>query len=189
MPISESFPPGPANHYAISKLVQEIAALQYFNDFNLPVMIVRMFNLIGPGLPVDLACSAFARQIALFERTGEHEIVTGELNTRRDFVDIRDAVRAFALISEKGEAGQIYNVCSGEAVTIRMCLDEMISLSSRQFEVRVDPDRVQKNDVPVQIGNAEKLRSATGWQPQISLKQSLSDLLNDWRQRVKSELE
>jgi GDP-4-dehydro-6-deoxy-D-mannose reductase len=189
MPINESFSPSPANHYAISKLVQEIAALQYFHDFKLPVMIVRMFNLIGPGLPADLACSAFARQIALFERTGGHEIVTGELNTRRDFVDVRDAVHAFALISEKGEAGQIYNVCSGQAVTIRMCLDEMISLSSQRFKIRVDPDRVQKNDVPVQIGDAEKLRSATGWRPQISLKQSLSDLLNDWRQRVKSELE
>jgi len=188
-PISEKFKPRPVTHYAVSKLAQEIASLHYFDAFDLPVMIVRMFNLLGPGQSADLACSAFARQIALAELRGENEILTGNLDARRDFVDVRDAVRAFALIAEKGKPGQVYNVSSGRAVTLRRCLDEMISMSPRQFKVRVDEERVQNNDIPVQVGNAHKLDQVTGWRPQISLRESLSDLLNDWRQRVKSEVE
>jgi GDP-4-dehydro-6-deoxy-D-mannose reductase len=104
-------------------------------------------------------------------------------------VDVRDAVRAFALLAENGKSGQVYNVCSGHAVLMRKCLDEMLSMSSRQFKVELDAGRVQKNDVPIQVGNPRKLNQITGWQPQISLKQSLSDLLEYWRQRVKSGLE
>jgi GDP-4-dehydro-6-deoxy-D-mannose reductase len=188
-PISERMRLHPITNYAVSKAAQEMAALRYYESFHLPVMIMRMFNLLGPGQPADLACSAFARQIALAELNGQTEIVTGNLDARRDFVDVRDAVRAFGLVAEKGKAGQVYNVCSGRAVAIRKCLDEMISMSPHQFKVRIDAERVQKNDVPVQVGSSLKLNQIAGWRPQISLKQSLSDLLNDWRQRVKSELE
>lgn len=188
-PISEKFKPRPVTHYAVSKLAQEIVALRYFDAFQIPVMILRMFNLLGPGQPADLACSAFARQIALAELRGENHIVTGNLEARRDFVDVRDAVRAFALIAEKGKPGQVYNVCSGRAVTLLQCLDQMVSMSPRQFNVRVDEDRVQNHDVPVQVGNVHKLNQITGWHPQISLRESLQALLNDWRERVKSEVE
>jgi GDP-4-dehydro-6-deoxy-D-mannose reductase len=151
--------------------------LHYYESFDLPVMVVRMFNLLGPGQSTDLACSAFARQIALGELNGQTEIVTGNLNARRDFVDVRDAVRALGMVAEKGKAGQIYNVCSGRAVAIRKCLDEMISMSPCQFKVRIDAERVQKNDVPVQVGSSRKLYQLTGWRP------------NDWRQRIKLETE
>lgn len=189
MPISEKFKPRPMTHYAVSKLAQETASLRYFDAFGLPVMVVRIFNLLGPGQSPHLACSAFARQIALAEVNGDREIVTGDLSARRDFVDVRDAVRACALLAEKGKAGQVYNICSGRAVSIKKCLSEMMSMSPHQLKVRMDPQRVQKNDVPIQVGNAWKLNQITGWHPQIKLKQSLSDLLNDWRRRVKSELE
>lgn len=188
-PISERFKPRPTTHYALSKLTQEIAALRYFDTFQFPVIIIRMFNLLGPDQSPDLACSAFARQIALAETNGENEIITGDLSTYRDFVDVRDAVRAFAMLAEKGRSGQIYNVCSGRAALMRKCLDEMLSLSPRKLRVRVDVDKVQKNDVPIQIGDARKLNQLTGWRPQISLKQSLSELLDSWRQKIKSELE
>lgn len=188
-PISEKFKPRPVTHYAVSKLAQEIAALRYFDAFQLPVMVVRMFNLLGPAQSPDLACSAFARQIALAEVHGENEIVTGNLDVRRDFVDVRDAVRALGLVAEKGKAGQVYNTCSGHAIAIRKCLDEMISMSPNQFEVRVEADRVQENDVSAQVGSAYKLNRITGWRPQISLRESLSDLLNGWRQSIKLELE
>jgi GDP-4-dehydro-6-deoxy-D-mannose reductase len=188
-PITETFKLRPLTHYAVSKLAQESAALRYFDAFQLPVVVARMFNLLGPGQSPDLACSAFARQIALAELSGEEEIVTGDLSARRDFVDVRDAVRALALLAEVGKAGQIYNICSGRAVLMRKCLAEMIAMSPRQLNVRVDSGRVQKNDVPVQVGNIRKLQRASGWHPQISLKQSLSDLLEYWRQRVKSGTE
>jgi GDP-4-dehydro-6-deoxy-D-mannose reductase len=188
-PITERFKARPTTHYAMSKLTQEFVALRYFDSFQLPVIIIRMFNLLGPGQSPDLACSAFARQIALAETNGDNEIVTGHLKNHRDFVDVRDAVRAFALLAEKGKSGQMYNVCSGRAVLMRKCLDVMLSRSPRQFKVRVDAAKIQKNDIPIQIGDARKLNQLTGWQPQIPLKQSLSDLLEYWRQKVKLELE
>lgn len=126
-----------------------MAALRYFDAGDLTVIIVRMFNLLGPGQPADLACSSFARQIALAEAGGSTEITTGNLDARRDFVDVRDAVRAFILAADKGTPGQVYNVCSGRAVRIRSCLDEMIFMSSRQIKVSTDAGRIQSNDVPI----------------------------------------
>lgn len=185
-PITEQVKLHPLTHYAVSKAAQEMAVLRYFESYGIPVIILRMFNLLGPGQSPDLACSAFARQIALAEVNKTNEIVTGNLDARRDFVDVRDAVRAFALAAEKGNPGQVYNVCSGQAISIRECLQTMISMSSRSLVHRVNVERVQKNDVPVQVGSARKIQSAMGWQPKISLDQSLADLLNDWRQRIKS---
>jgi GDP-4-dehydro-6-deoxy-D-mannose reductase len=188
-PITENFKPRPITHYGVSKLAQEIAALRYFDAFQLPVLVARMFNLLGPGQSPDLVCSAFARQIAMAEARSRDEITTGDLSARRDFVDVRDAVHAFALLAENGKTGQTYNIATGRAVSIRKCLDEMLSMSPRQFKIRMDPLRVQKNDVPIQVGSARKLNHATGWCPQIPLRRSLSDLLEYWRQRVKSGLE
>jgi GDP-4-dehydro-6-deoxy-D-mannose reductase len=186
-PITERSPLHPVTEYAVSKAAQETAALRYHYAYGLPVIIARMFNLLGPGQSPDLACSAFARQIALAEISDQSEIVTGSLDAKRDFVDVRDAVRAFALLAEKGEAGQIYNVCSGRAVAIQKCLREMMSQSRKQLSARTEAARVQKNDVPVQVGSFQKLKKVTGWNPRISLNQSLADLLADWRERVKNE--
>jgi GDP-4-dehydro-6-deoxy-D-mannose reductase len=184
-PVTERSPLRPITEYAVSKVAQETAALRYHYAFGLDVVIVRMFNLLGPGQSPDLACSAFARQIALAEISEKTEIVTGSLDARRDFVDVRDAARAFALLAEKGEAGQIYNACSGRAVAIRNCLSEMMSLSKKQLTARIDAARVQKNDVSVQVGSFQKLNKVTGWDPRISQKESLADLLADWRERVR----
>ncbi|MCK6585273.1 MAG: NAD-dependent epimerase/dehydratase family protein, partial [Anaerolineales bacterium] len=132
-PITERSPLRPVTEYAVSKVAQENAALRYHYAFGLDVVFVRMFNLLGPGQSPDLACSAFARQIALAEISEQTEIVTGNLDAMRDFVDVRDAVRAFALLAEKGRAGQTYNVCSGNAVAIQKCLTEMMSQSRKQL--------------------------------------------------------
>jgi GDP-4-dehydro-6-deoxy-D-mannose reductase len=187
-PITERSPLRPVTEYAVSKAAQEMAALRYHYAFGLDVVIARMFNLLGPGQSSDLACSAFARQIALAEISEQNEIVTGNLDARRDFVDVRDAAHAFALLAEKGEAGQAYNVCSGNAVAIQQCLSEMMSRSKKQLSTRVDPARVQKNDIPVQAGSFHKLKKVAGWNPRIPLNESLADLLDDWRERVVSVL-
>lgn len=184
-PITERSALHPVTEYGISKVAQELAGLRYHYEFGLHVIVVRMFNLLGPGQSPKLACSAFAHQIALAEVTDQTEIVTGNLEAQRDFVDVRDAVCAFGMIAEHGQAGQVYNVCSGRAVAIQECLSEMLSQSRKHLSTRVDAARVQKNDIPRQAGSYQKLHKATGWRPKISLKQSLSDMLNDWRTRVK----
>lgn len=179
----------PVTHYAVSKAAQELVALRYFDAGLLPVKIIRMFNLLGPGQSPALACSSFAKQIALAEKNNTDEIVTGNLDALRDFVDVRDAVRAFEMIVEHGKAGEIYNVCSAKAVSLKQCLGEMMSQSQKQLSARVDAEKIQTNDIPIQVGSYQKIKKVCGWNPKISLKESLTDLLNDWRERVKSNVE
>ena len=187
-PITENFTPRPATHYGVSKLAQELAALHYFTAFGLPVIVVRAFNLLGPGLSPVLACSAFAMQIAQAERSGKPSTIsTGNLSSRRDFLDVRDAVRVYALLAEKGQAGQAYNVASGQATAISECLDFLRKQARFPVDAVMDPGRLQRNDIPVQVGSIRRVQAVTGWEPEISKEQSLMDLLDDWRQRVKAE--
>jgi GDP-4-dehydro-6-deoxy-D-mannose reductase len=148
---------------------------------------VRTFNLIGPGQPPNLACSSFARQIALAEHQDKIGVIkTGDLSAQRDFVDIRDAVRAYELVSTHGIAGEAYNVCSGKGASIQHCLDLLLGMSIKPLRVELDTMKLQNNDIPRQTGSLKLIKKTTGWQPQISLKNSLSDLLNDWRERLLS---
>jgi GDP-4-dehydro-6-deoxy-D-mannose reductase len=188
--ISESFQPQPATHYAISKLAQEMAAMRYSTSTGLSVLCVRTFNLLGPSLSQNMAPSAFARQIAHAELHGEPaKIFTGDLTAIRDYVDVRDAVNAYTLITERGCAGQIYNACSGQAVAIRECLQLLLEQAKVPMEVVLDPGRVQIDDIPIQVGSAMKLKKATGWKPEIPITQSLLDLLAYWREKINSGME
>jgi GDP-4-dehydro-6-deoxy-D-mannose reductase len=135
-----------------------------------------------------MAPSAFARQIAQAEKAGKPaKISTGDLSARRDYLDIRDAVRAYALLAEPGKAGQTYNVCSGQAVSIQHCLQILLDEARVPVEAILDPLRVQRQDVPVQVGSAKKIQQLTGWKPEIDVRQSLVDLLNDWREKINME--
>jgi GDP-4-dehydro-6-deoxy-D-mannose reductase len=187
-PLTEGFDLRPQTHYALSKAAQEMVAQRYWHVYGFPVICVRTFNLLGPGLSPEMACSAFARQIALAEHSGRTAVIsTGDLGAKRDFVDIRDAVHAYALIAEHGQPGEVYNVCSGRAVAVSECLDILLRQARVPVEAVLDPAKVQKNDVPIQVGSAKKLKQLMGWEPMVSLEQSLMDLLNDWRQRVEME--
>ncbi len=187
-PITERFGLKPQTHYALSKAAQEMTAFRYHQVHGLTVMCARTFNLLGPGLSPQMAASSFARQIALAEKSGKSAIIsTGDLSAKRDFVDVRDAVRAYELISSKGKAGEVYNVCSGDEVAISECLDILLKQAKVPVEAVLDPAKVQKNDVSIQVGSAKKLNSATGWNPRIPLKQSLNDLLNGWRNLINME--
>jgi GDP-4-dehydro-6-deoxy-D-mannose reductase len=187
-PITEKFGTYPQTHYALSKAAQEMVALRYFRVHGLHAICVRTFNLLGPGLSAEMACSAFARQIAMAERSGKPSTIsTGNLSSKRDFVDVRDAIRAYELIAKKGKPGEMYNVCSGRAVAVSECLSMLLDQARVPVEAVLDPAKQQSIDVPIQIGSAKKLHEATGWVPKIGLKKSLIDLLNDWRNRVEME--
>lgn len=187
--ITEQFPLQPITHYAISKIAQETVALRYYLTYQLPVVCVRTFNLIGPNQPAEFACSAFARQIAIAELTKKVDtLTTGNLSTKRDFTDIRDVVCAYDSIVISDKPDLIYNVCSAQATSIKQCLDILLTLAKVPLKTIIDPNKWQPNDVAIQIGSAVKIYNYTGWRPKITLQQSLEELLNYWRQQVKIEL-
>jgi GDP-4-dehydro-6-deoxy-D-mannose reductase len=179
----------PITHYAISKTAQDLLGFRYWATTGTHVIRARTFNIVGPRQSPKFAASAFAKQIAEIEAGQKPPILfVGNLEAARDFVDVRDVVRAYQLLVETGEPGEAYNVCSGQAHSIRSLLEQLLDLSTvREIEVRQDSARVQQADVPIQVGDYSKLFERTGWQPSITLKQSIRDLLDYWRQRVKEE--
>jgi GDP-4-dehydro-6-deoxy-D-mannose reductase len=182
-PIDETASTRPDSHYALSKLAQEWIAAHFRDEFGLPVLICRPFNLSGPGLPVALALSSFARQIACAEASGRDALRVGRLDRRRDFVDVRDAVVAYLAVAETGEPGAVYNVCTGISRSMAACLDIMLRHARTEILVEQDPGRSQLGDVDNQIGDPGRLKRATGWEPVIPLEQSLLDMLEYWRLR------
>lgn len=186
--IDENFKIYPQNPYAISKSALDFFSSVYHNAYKLPVFISRSFNHIGPGQSERFVCSDFARQIALIENgTQDPAISVGNLESQRDFLDVRDAVRAYYYIVNKGREGQIYNVCSGKKYKISDLLDMLISLSTRSdIKVDIDKSKFRAIDVGITYGNNSKLKAHTGWRPGYSIKMSLKDTLDYWRQNVRS---
>lgn len=185
-PIHESQPFRPITHYALSKVAQSLVGYQYWAASGLRIMRSRAFNIVGPRQSPDLVGSAFARQIAEIEAGRKEPVLqVGNLEAQRDFVDVRDAVRAYRQIAVQGVPGAVYNVCSGQAYSIRSLLEALVGMSSvQEIEIRQEPARLQKADVKIQIGDYSKLHRHTGWQPGISFNQSLRDLLDCWRGRI-----
>lgn len=174
-PLRESTPPAPANPYAASKLAAEAFGIASVHAYGLDVIIVRSFNHIGPGQDDRFVVASFAAQLAKIARGGPAEMLIGNLSAERDFLDVRDVVRAYVALLERGERGQIYNVCSGVAVPIRDVLRMLVTTARVAVEIREDPARMRASDTPRFVGDASKLRAATGWAPQIALETSLRD--------------
>jgi GDP-4-dehydro-6-deoxy-D-mannose reductase len=188
LPLDEETPFRPNNPYGVSKVAQDMMALQYWLSHHLPTIRARSFNHIGPGQADDFVASAFARQIAEIEVRQRPPVVTvGNLDAQRDFTDVRDVVRAYCLLVSKGEAGQVYNVGSGQARSVRWLLETLLTLTPAQVEVEIDPNRLRPSDVPLSVCNNRRLVEATGWQPQVDVRQSLQDLLDHWRKEVRTK--
>ena len=184
-PIREEQPLRPGNPYALSKVSQEMLGRLYAEAYGLDVISVRAFNHIGPGQSEGFALSDFCRQTALIEKgRGENVISVGNLSARRDFTDVRDVVRAYVLLMEKGQGGEVYNVGSGSDHSMREILDMILSLSEREIRVEIDPERFRPLDAPLNVADVTKLREATGWTPEIPLRDTVRDTLNYWRERV-----
>ena len=177
-PLSEA---KPCNPYAESKLAMEKVIEEKFND---RCIRVRPFPHIGPGQGKGFVTSDFAAQIASIEGGKQEPVIkVGNLEARRDFTDVRDVVRAYRLLLEKGSIGEVYNIASGQAVTIQSILDTLLEMSSSHIETERDPDKMRSIDNPVLVGDARKIKTVTNWQPKIALEQSLKDILQYWRSR------
>lgn len=174
---------GPASPYGLSKLAQEMVALQRLaGDDDVPTIVVRAFNHIGPRQGPDFVAASFARQLAAIE-AGRHAPVleVGNLDAQRDLMDVRDTVRAYHALMQRGTPGRAYNVCSGQAVSIRDLLDELVRLTRVHVEVRLDPARLRKADQAVVLGCHDRVTRDTGWRPIVPMRQTLADLLDYWR--------
>jgi GDP-4-dehydro-6-deoxy-D-mannose reductase len=184
-PIGEEHEQRPLTPYAVSKVSQELLGRRAVWSDELPVYLTRSFNHTGPGQADGYVSSSFARQVAEVERGAREPLIrVGNLGARRDFTDVRDVAAAYVAIVEKGQPGRPYNVCRGEAVSIREVLDELVRLSRVPVEVVVDPERYHALDAPLMVGDPTRLKTDTGWSPGYSLRETLRDLLDDWRARL-----
>ena len=184
LPVKETNPLRPLSPYAVSKVGQDLLAYQYFMSYGLNVIRTRAFNHTGPRRGSVFVTSNFAKQIADIEKGRQEPVIrVGNLDARRDFTDVRDIVRGYVLVLRKGEPGEVYNLCSGRARTIREVLDILLSLTDAQVRVEVDPARMRPSDVPVLQGDYGKLHARTGWEPQIPFEQTVADLLDYWRRQ------
>jgi len=188
LPLGEDAPLRPATPYAVSKVSQGFLALQYVLAFQMGIVRTRTFHHTGPGRGATFAESAFARQVVEVEVGRRPPVLdVGNLEAVRDFSDVRDVVRAYWGLLDRGDAGDVYNVCSGQGIRIRDVLEKLVAAAGVEVEIRVDPERLRPADVPVLVGSPARLQAATGWEPRVSLDQSLADLLQYWRERVATE--
>ncbi|HEX3671946.1 MAG TPA: GDP-mannose 4,6-dehydratase [Candidatus Cybelea sp.] len=183
-PLRETVEPRPQNPYGASKAAAETILLGESRAFGLDVVVARAFNTIGPGQSERFVIASFAAQLARIAAGGDPKLFVGNLDTARDFLDVRDVTAAYVALARDGERGEIYNVCSGAAISIRDALGELIRTAGVAVEVREDPQRVRAAENPLSAGDPAKVRARTGWVPQIPLRTSLRDVYAAARDRV-----
>lgn len=186
LPIDEDTALRPLNAYALSKVAQDLLGLQYHLTHSLHVVRARPFNHIGPRQRLGFVAADLASQIAAIE-LGQQEpvLVVGNLAARRDFCDVRDVIRAYVLLVTHGQPGEVYNIGAGESHSIQQVLDTLLSMSRVPITVRQDPLRMRPSDVADVVCDASRLRAQTGWQPTISFRQSLEDIMDYWRREMR----
>lgn len=189
LPIDEETPFMPTNTYAVSKIAQDFLGLQYFVTYNFAIVRARPFNHMGPRQNTGFAVADFAKKIAQIEKGELKPILhVGNLNTKRDFTDVRDIVRAYTLLIQKGNPGDVYNIGSGKSHKMSDILDILISLANVkikvEIKVEVAGDLLRPEDAPDRICDNRKFVALTGWKPTVSLEKTLEDTLEYWRHLV-----
>jgi len=186
LPIKETNPLRPLSPYAVSKVGQDLMGYQYWKSYGMLIIRSRAFNHEGPRRGDVFVTSNFARQIAEIEAgLRDPVILVGDLTPRRDYSDVRDIVRGYWTLLERGEPGEVYNLCSGRSWSIQQVLDFLLEQSRvKDIKVQTDPSRLRPSDVMVLEGDPSKVEKATGWKVEIPFERTLKDLLAYWRQRT-----
>ena len=184
LPIRETNPLRPLSPYAVSKVAQDLLAYQYWMSWKVDSVRTRGFNHEGPRRGPVFVASDFAKQIADIEKGRKPPVLhVGNLEAKRDFTDVRDMVRGYWLALEKCEPGEVYNICRGQAWSIREVLELLLGMTKTKIEVRQDRMRLRPSDVPVLVGDRSRFTKATGWEPTIPFERTLHDMLEFWRAR------
>lgn len=185
LPINESAPLRPANPYSVSKIAQDYLALQYVISYKMLLIRVRPFNHIGPRQKTGYVTTDFAKQVAMIEKGKMEPIIkVGNLEAKRDFTDVRDMVKAYSLLVQKGEPGENYNIGSGKSHKIQEILDVFLSLSKIKITVEIDQEKLRPSDVPEIICDPKKVNEVTGWKTEIPFEGTLQEILDYWRKIV-----
>jgi len=183
IPVSEEQPLKPLHPYGISKVCLDLLAREYFLDYKIPVVNIRIFNTTGPGKTSD-APSDFVRQLARIKKGLQSPVIeVGNLKPRRAFLDVSDTVRGFYLAAMKGERGEAYNLCATRTYRIRDLLHTAIRLSGAKVEIRPVARLMRPSDEKIIFGNSRKFRKDTGWKPLKSVEQTLKSMLDYWQER------
>lgn len=185
VPIKEGNNTRPGNIYAVTKVTQNMIGRLYYEAYGMEIMSTRSFNHTGPNQAPQFVVPDFCKQVAEIEKGKKEPVIyTGNLSAKRDFTDVRDVVRAYCLLMEKGRAGETYNVGCGKAVEIRAILDMILSHSEKDIKVETDPAKLRPVDVPIIEADITKLKEDTGWIPEISLDQTITETLEAYRDSV-----
>lgn len=187
LPLTELSPLRPTSPYAASKVAADALAHQAFLGHGLGVIRVRPFNHLGPGQSESFVAPAIAARIARAELAGGGDVPVGNLTARRDVTDVRDVVRAYRLLVLHGAPGEVYNVASGRDVSVQSLAEELVALAHHPVRLVPDPALLRPVDLPALRGDASRLEAATAWRPEISIEQTLGDLLDDMRARVRAD--
>ena len=184
LPVGEAAAMRPVTPYGASKAAAEMVCLQAGLGRGMDVVRARAFNHLGPGQSDRFVAAALASRVAANERSGSEAVRVGNLQAMRDFTDVRDVVRAYRLLAERGTAGDVYNVCSGTARAVSELADALIARARHPMRLAADRELLRPVDVAEIRGDPSKLRDATGWRPEVPLEQTLDDLLDYWRCRT-----
>ena len=185
MPIPETFAARPASPYALAKSIQNQYGVMYRALYGVDTVMTRSFNHTGPGQREDFVLASFARQVAEI-RSGKREPVmqVGDLDVRRDFLDVRDVCEAYIVLLENGHSGETYNVCSGSSYRIRDLLQKMCDLADVKVTLQLDPARLRPVDMRELRGDPSKIREHTGWEARIPIEETLRSMIDDWGRKL-----
>jgi GDP-D-mannose dehydratase len=183
VPVSESHILLPLHPYGVSKVAQDLLAYQYHQNFAIKAVRARIFNTTGPRKTNDV-CSDFTNKIVEIEKGKISKMLVGNLEPKRDITDVVDVVNALYLLSEKGNMGEAYNICSSKAYQIKDILNMAISLSKVDIQFHVDQNKLRPTDEPIIMGDNTKIKEDCGWAPKMQMEETLGRMLDYWRGEI-----
>ncbi len=186
-PIKETNPLRPLSPYGVSKAAMDLLGYQYHKSYGLKIVRTRAFNHEGPRRGENYVTSNWAKQLAEIEAGLKEPVIeVGNLESFRDFTDVRDMVKAYYLAATKCKAGEVYNICSGKAYKMKDVMDLLLtfSKSKKQVKIKTDPTRLRPSDVELLLGDCSKFQKETGWKPEIPFEKTLKDSLDYWREKI-----
>jgi GDP-4-dehydro-6-deoxy-D-mannose reductase len=186
LPLHEDLFANPLSPYAVARVSQEMLSKIYCNSLGADIIITRSFNHIGPHQSEVFVISSFAKKLVNIKHSNpcDRQMTVGNINIVRDFVDVRDVVKAYDLLLHSGRKGEVYNVCSGIGISLKQVLEQMMAILNLKVEPVVDENLVRPADNEIIIGSYDKIKKATGWEPRIKFNDSLADVINYWVNKI-----